>query len=176
MQPIIILQLESFLIWHSKRGLLTYLLVIKDGAEQSSFSTGTDSADIPLEYERILTEEDFAQIRELRHQKLVDELMRKHGLKSAAKRERLLAAAQDEAEEALDKLVSSLFGPSCSLLQIPVLKDSVAFNVAATRRCHGVDVIQLNVFHFGDGTLLGTTELARPAGCASIARRAAGQP
>ena len=55
-----------------------------------------------------MTEDDFAQIRELRHQKLVDELMRKHGLKSAAKRERLLAAAQDEAEEALEKLVSSL--------------------------------------------------------------------
>lgn len=62
----------------------------------------------PLEYERILTEDDFARIRELRLCKLVDELMRKHGLKSAAKKERLLAAAEEEAEEALTKLVSPL--------------------------------------------------------------------
>ena len=60
---------------------------------------------VPLEYERILDEADFARIRELRHEKMVKELMRKHGLKSAAKRERLLAAAEDEADEALDKKV-----------------------------------------------------------------------
>lgn len=62
---------------------------------------------VPLEYERILDEDDFARIRELRHEKMVKELMGKHGLKSTAKRERLLAAAQDEADEALDKRVRS---------------------------------------------------------------------
>ncbi len=60
---------------------------------------------MPLEYERILTEEDFARIRELRHKKMVNQLMRKHGLKSSSKRERYLAAAQDEADEALEKQV-----------------------------------------------------------------------
>jgi hypothetical protein len=56
---------------------------------------------VPIEYGRILTEEDFERIRKLRHRKLVEDAMRKHGLKSAAKRERLLAEAEDEAEEAL---------------------------------------------------------------------------
>ena len=60
---------------------------------------------IPLEYQRILTEEDFERIRELRHKKMVTSLMQKHGLKSAAKRERLLAAAEEEAEENLDAQV-----------------------------------------------------------------------
>ena len=55
----------------------------------------------PLEYGRILTEEDFDRIRELRHRKMVEGVMRKHGLKSASKRERLLAEAEDEADEAL---------------------------------------------------------------------------
>lgn len=64
-------------------------------------------ADVPLEYQRILTEDDFARMRELRHDRMVQELMRKHGLKSAAKRERLLAAAEDEAEAALEKQVQS---------------------------------------------------------------------
>lgn len=36
----------------------------------------------------------------------MSEVMRKHGLKSASKRERLLALAQDEADETLDKMVS----------------------------------------------------------------------
>ena len=60
----------------------------------------------PLEYGRFLTVEDFSRIRELRQQQLVDAAMAKHGLKSAAKRARLLAAAQDDAEEALEALAS----------------------------------------------------------------------
>ena len=52
---------------------------------------------------------------ELRHEKMVAELMRKHGLKSAAKRERLLAAAEDEADEALDKKVLLASVPPCLL-------------------------------------------------------------
>ena len=70
-----------------------------------------DPLSIPLEYERILDEDDFARIRELRHEKMVKELMRKHGLKSTAKKERLLAAAQDEADEVLDKRVISSHKP-----------------------------------------------------------------
>ena len=62
----------------------------------------------PLEYGRILTEEDFARIHELRHRKMVDAVMRKHGLKSAAKRERLLASAQEEADEAMAEQVCGL--------------------------------------------------------------------
>ena len=55
----------------------------------------------PLEYGRILTQEDFARIHDLRRRKMVEGVMRKHGLKSAAKRERLLAEAEDEADEAM---------------------------------------------------------------------------
>ena len=49
--------------------------------------------------------------------------MRKHGLKSSAKRERLLAAAQDEAEEALEKLVRPSFA------QLPILCRVVSSNL-----------------------------------------------
>ena len=58
-----------------------------------------------LEYGRILTEEDFERIRKLRHRKMVDAVMKKHGLKSASKRDRLLAEAEEEAEEALTEQV-----------------------------------------------------------------------
>ena len=67
--------------------------------------------DVPLEYGRFLTAEDFDRIRELRQQKMVDAAMAKHGLKSSAKRAKLLAAAQDDAEEALEALVSP--HPAC---------------------------------------------------------------
>jgi len=54
---------------------------------------------IPMEWGRILTSEDFERIRELKHKKLVDEAMAKHGLKSASKRARALEVAEEEAEE-----------------------------------------------------------------------------
>ena len=54
-----------------------------------------------LEYGKILTEQDFERIRKLRHRKMVEAVMKKHGLKSASKRDRLLADAEEEAEEAL---------------------------------------------------------------------------
>lgn len=54
-----------------------------------------------LEYGKILTEKDFERIRTLRHRKMVEAVMKKHGLKSASKRDRLLAEAEEEAEEAL---------------------------------------------------------------------------
>ena len=60
----------------------------------------------PVEHERFLTEEDFLRIRELRQKQLVDAAMTKHGLKSAAKRAKLLAAAQDEADATLEAMVS----------------------------------------------------------------------
>lgn len=57
--------------------------------------------DVPLEWGRILTEEDFEKIRQLKHRRLVDNAMQKHGLKSASKRQRARAAAEEEAEELL---------------------------------------------------------------------------
>lgn len=61
-----------------------------------------EPAPLLLEQERFLTGEDFERIRELRQEKLVDAAMTKHGLKSAAKRARLLAVAQDDAEATLE--------------------------------------------------------------------------
>lgn len=58
-----------------------------------------------MEYGKILTEEDFERIRKLRHRKMVEAVMKKHGLKSASKRERLLTEAEEEAEEALTEQV-----------------------------------------------------------------------
>lgn len=43
--------------------------------------------------------------RELRQEELVVAAMAKHGLRSASKREKLLAAAQDDAEATLDAAV-----------------------------------------------------------------------
>ena len=62
-------------------------------------------AAVPLEHQRFLTEGDFERIRELRQQQMVDAAMAKHGLKSAAKRAKHLAAAQDDADAALLLLV-----------------------------------------------------------------------
>ncbi|KAI7837441.1 hypothetical protein COHA_008699 [Chlorella ohadii] len=56
---------------------------------------------VPLEWGRILTEEDFDKIRQLKHRKLVDAAMKKHGLKSASKRDKARAAAEEEADELL---------------------------------------------------------------------------
>lgn len=59
-----------------------------------------------LEYTRILTKEDFERIRELRHKRLVDAALAKHGLQSASltahRRDRIMAAAEEEAEELLE--------------------------------------------------------------------------
>ena len=58
-----------------------------------------------MEYGKILTEEDFERIRKLRHRKMVEAVMKKHGLKSASKRDKLLTEAEEEAEEALTEQV-----------------------------------------------------------------------
>ena len=55
-----------------------------------------------------MTEEDFERIKELRHQRLVDKAMAKHGLKSASKRARLQSMAEDEASELLRMQVWAL--------------------------------------------------------------------
>ncbi|KAL6763683.1 SDA1-domain-containing protein [Haematococcus lacustris] len=55
-----------------------------------------------IEAERFLTAEDFERIKRLKHKRLVEAALAKHGLKSMskAKRNRLLLAAEEEAEEA----------------------------------------------------------------------------
>ena len=50
---------------------------------------------------RILTQEDFEAIRQLKHKRLVDAAMSKAGLKSASKRARLRETAGEEADETL---------------------------------------------------------------------------
>jgi protein SDA1 len=50
---------------------------------------------------RILTQEDFESIRQLKHRRLVDAAMSKAGLKSASKRARLRETAEEEAEETM---------------------------------------------------------------------------
>ena len=76
---------------------------VPGGGEPDPNPDGRDdaAAHVPLEHGRILSGEDFARMRELRHKAMVAAAMRKHGLKSASKRGRLLAAAEEEAEEAL---------------------------------------------------------------------------
>jgi len=59
------------------------------------------SEGVPLEWGRILSQADFDAIRQLRHKRLVDSAMLKHGLKSASKRERAREVAEEEAEEML---------------------------------------------------------------------------
>ena len=67
-----------------------------------------------MEYGKILTEEDFERIRKLRHRKMVEAVMKKHGLKSASKRERLLTEAEEEAEEAIiEQVPASHSAPAC---------------------------------------------------------------
>lgn len=60
----------------------------------------------PLEWGRIMTEADFDRIKELRHKKLTDDLMARHGMRSnkalgPERLEKLREAIQGEAEEAL---------------------------------------------------------------------------
>ncbi len=72
-----------------------------------------DNNNLPLEYTRILTEDDFDRIRELRHQQLVEAALAKHGLKSASmtahRRDRIMAAAEEEADEMLEFQVGFVY-------------------------------------------------------------------
>lgn len=69
------------------------------GAQVADETTETDST--PLEWGRILTQEDFENIKALRQKQLVQDAMRKHGLKSASKLASAREAAEIEAEERL---------------------------------------------------------------------------
>ncbi|KAL4422877.1 hypothetical protein ABPG75_009074 [Micractinium tetrahymenae] len=75
------------------------LAAAKGGDEAAA--AAEDQGAVPLEWGRILTEEDFDKIRQLKHRRLVESAMQKHGLKSASKRERARAAAEEEAGELL---------------------------------------------------------------------------
>eukprot|EP00887_Chlorella_sp_A99_P007365 scaffold2.g7365.t1 len=70
------------------------------GAEGAAQAEGGEEA-VPLEWGRILTEEDFETIRRLKHRRMVEAAMQKHGLKSARKRDKARQAAEEAADEAL---------------------------------------------------------------------------
>lgn len=74
------------------------------GEEPGSEEGGEARAAVPIEADRILTQEDFERIRKLKQRALVEAALTKHGLASAtsrAKKARLLEAAEEEAAEAL---------------------------------------------------------------------------
>lgn len=78
----------------------------QNAAMQSDDPVGggtSTAAALPLEMERILTEDDFKRIQELKHRKMVDAAMSRHGLKTASKhkQQRLLETAEAEAQEAM---------------------------------------------------------------------------
>ncbi|GIM11973.1 hypothetical protein Vretimale_15407, partial [Volvox reticuliferus] len=59
---------------------------------------------VPIEAERILTQEDFERIKKLKQKAMVEAALAKHGLASGAskaKRARILEAAEEEAAEAI---------------------------------------------------------------------------
>lgn len=73
---------------------------VRDDLQQAQEKGVT--AENPLEWGRILTQEDFDAIRQLRYKRLVATAMAKHGLKSASKASRAREAAEEEAEELLE--------------------------------------------------------------------------
>jgi len=64
-------------------------------------ATTNENDETTAEWGKILTQEDFEAIRQLKHRRLVDAAMSKAGLKSASKRARLRETAEEEAEETL---------------------------------------------------------------------------
>ena len=58
-----------------------------------------------MEMARILTQQDFERIKRLKHRRMVEATMEKHGLKSKRKMEKLRAKAEEEAEQTLQFLV-----------------------------------------------------------------------
>ena len=63
-----------------------------------------------MEYQRIFDQDDFERMKELRRKQLIQSQMQKRGLKSisAAKQDRLQAAAEDEADDLLEAQVISI--------------------------------------------------------------------
>lgn len=70
---------------------------IKQRQEPKEESLSTLKKKLLLEQTRILTQEDFQNIKALKHRKLVNEALQRHGIKSASKR----SAAEQEAEDQL---------------------------------------------------------------------------
>ena len=58
-----------------------------------------------MEMGRILTQEDFDRIKRLKHRRLVEATMEKHGIKSKRKMENLRQKAEEDAENTLEFLV-----------------------------------------------------------------------
>ncbi|GBF96025.1 hypothetical protein Rsub_08840 [Raphidocelis subcapitata] len=83
-------------------------LAAKQAAQGAGAAAGPEGEapldpSLPIEMQRILTEEDFKHIRQLKRKAMVEAAMARHGLKSLtkAKARRLAEAAEEEAEEAL---------------------------------------------------------------------------
>ena len=91
--------------WHLTHTHLLSLSSLRKRLATAAQPGGTEGP-LLLEYTRILTKEDFERIRELRHKRLVDAALAKHGLQSASltahRRDRIMAAAEEEAEELLE--------------------------------------------------------------------------
>jgi hypothetical protein len=68
-----------------------------------------------LEAGRFLTDADFARIRVLRRQRLVETAMAKHGLKSASMRARAEAAAGEDADATLDAEAARAVAPETAV-------------------------------------------------------------
>ena len=84
------------------------LTALKKRLAQAKNGTGEDSESkeaedsTPLEWGRILTQEDFEAIKRLRYKRMVSSAMAKHGLKSGSRLVRAREAAEEEAEELMD--------------------------------------------------------------------------
>ncbi|KAH7622813.1 hypothetical protein Ndes2526B_g02092 [Nannochloris sp. 'desiccata'] len=75
-------------------------LAAKNAAAMAKSITN-ENDESTADWGRILTQEDFESIRQLKHRRLVDAAMSKAGLKSASKRARLRETAEEEAEETM---------------------------------------------------------------------------
>ena len=76
------------------------------GKQQFHVSLGKQQYTVPPNNKVLIQSRPGRICRELRRKRLVDAAMRKHGLKSASKRARALAAAEEEADETLEFLDS----------------------------------------------------------------------
>jgi len=70
-------------------------------AAASVIATTNENDETTADWGRILTQEDFESIRQLKHRRLVDAAMSKAGLKSASKRARLRETVEEDADETL---------------------------------------------------------------------------
>jgi hypothetical protein len=85
-------------------------------------AAGSGEGGVPDDWGRILSQQDFDAIRQLRHKKMVEAAMQKHGLKSASKQARIREKVEEEAEE---------------MLQLKVRKEFVSTMAPWSRWCRG---------------------------------------